>query len=111
MPFFCNSFGGVKTGSPPQALEATPKAPPPAARAPAPQNAGKPWSEDDDATLLAAFDRGDDLRTIAEALARTKFGVEQRLVKLGRIGAPVGGGRYGATTSAASAAGAAGAPA
>lgn len=63
-------------------------------RPPPPLNAGKPWSEDDDALLLAGFEQGDEQKVLAEALGRTRFGVEQRLVKLGKI-APGGGGRYG----------------
>lgn len=79
-----------------QALDAAP-APPPAkvrVRAAPPVNAGKPWSEEDDATLVAGFDCGDDLKKLADTLGRTRFGIEQRLAKLGKIAAP-GTGRYG----------------
>jgi hypothetical protein len=79
-----------------QALD-TAVAPPPAkvrVRAAPPVNAGKPWSDEDDAMLLAGFDRGDDLKVLADALGRTRFGVEQRLIKLGKIAVP-GGGRFG----------------
>jgi hypothetical protein len=89
-----------------QALDAMPAAAatvakpakPRAGAAGAPVNAGKPWSEQDDAVLNAGFDRGDDLKTLADALGRTRFGIEQRLVKLGRITVP-GGGRFGAATA------------
>jgi hypothetical protein len=71
----------------------------PRARTPAPVNAGKPWSEQDDAALGAGFDRGEDLATIAAALGRTRFGIEQRLIKLGKIVVP-GGGRFGQAQAA-----------
>lgn len=79
-----------------QALDRLPH-PAPAPKVPAPVNAGKPWSEEDDATLTSGFEgRGDDIKTLAEALGRTRFGVEQRLIKLGKIAVP-GGGRFGAS--------------
>lgn len=66
----------------------------PRARRPAPANAGKPWSDEDDAALVAAFEAGTDLRDVSDALGRTKFGLEQRLIKLGKTPTPAGGGRY-----------------
>ena len=67
----------------------------------APVNAGKPWGPEDDAALEAAFDAGNDVKQIAEALGRTRFGIEQRLIKLGKVAAPSGGGRYGVNGAAA----------
>ena len=61
-----------------------------------PPNAGKPWSAAEDAALETAFDARIGLKQMAQELGRTPFAVEQRLVKLGRIAAPAGGGRYGA---------------
>jgi hypothetical protein len=61
----------------------------------APANAGKAWSAEDDATLETGFDSGADLKQLAEVLARTRFGVEQRLIKLGKMPSPAGGGRFG----------------
>ena len=81
-----------------QALEGgapAPAKPQPRVRAAPPVNAGKPWSDEDDAVLNAGFDRGDDLKALADALGRTRFGIEQRLIKLGKISVP-GGGRFGA---------------
>ena len=84
-----------------QALNGVPQ--PPAkevrARAASAVNAGKPWAEDDDAVLLAGFDKGDDFKVLADALGRTRFGIEQRLIKLGKVTAP-GGGRFGQPASA-----------
>ncbi|TWO69379.1 hypothetical protein FN976_19000 [Caenimonas sedimenti] len=61
----------------------------------APANAGKAWSAEDDAVLETGFDAGTDLKQLAETLARTRFGVEQRLIKLGKMPSPAGGGRFG----------------
>jgi hypothetical protein len=90
-----------------QALEHGAVATPPkvATRAAAPLNAGKPWSAEDDAQLEAGFDRGEDLRALADALGRTRFGIEQRLIKLGKIAPHQGGGRFGATAARAEAPG------
>jgi hypothetical protein len=59
-----------------------------------PSNAGKPWREDEDAKLAAAFDAGSDVKQLAADLARTPFAVETRLIKLGKL--PVRVGRFGA---------------
>ena len=75
-----------------------PSAPPEPARRrrPQPPNAGKAWSPQEDAALETAFDAGIALKQVAQELGRTPFAVEQRLVKLGKVAAPAGGGRYGA---------------
>jgi hypothetical protein len=59
-----------------------------------PPNAGKAWTGQEDAALETAFDAGIPLKQVAQELGRTAFAVEQRLVKLGRIEAAAGGGRY-----------------
>jgi hypothetical protein len=51
--------------------------------------------------LEAGFDRGDDLKTLAESLGRTRFGIEQRLIKLGKLPMPTGGGRFGTAAAPA----------
>lgn len=48
-------------------------------------NSGKPWSADEDARLNAAFAGGEDLKPLAEALGRTPFALESRLVKMGKL--------------------------
>ena len=58
---------------------------PPRPRRAAPANAGKPWREEDDAKLAMAFDQGVPLQQLMNELARTRFSVEARLVKLGRV--------------------------
>jgi hypothetical protein len=62
----------------------------------APPNAGKAWSAQEDAALETAFDAGVPVTQVAQELGRTRFAVEQRLIKLGKVAAPSGGGRYAA---------------
>ena len=62
-------------------------------RAP-PPNAGKAWTQQEDAALETAFDAGIPVKQAAQELGRTAYAVEQRLIKLGKIAAPAGGGRY-----------------
>src|SRR4051794_5730600 len=79
-----------------RALESgTPIAEAPAARkrSPAP-NKGKTWTPQEDAALETAFDAGIPVKQAAQELGRTAYAVEQRLIKLGKIAAPAGGGRY-----------------
>src|SRR4051812_17370291 len=52
-----------------------------------PVNTGKPWSEDDDRKLLAAFDAGRSLQELAQNHERTMGSVRARLLKYGRINA------------------------
>ena len=58
----------------------------------APANAGKPWSDVEDETLLNAFDRGTPLAVLAQNHARTTMGIQARLEKHGRL-APQNDGR------------------
>jgi len=91
--------------APPPAAASLPAAKPAKAakavreRTPPPVNAGKPWSAEDDALLEAGFDRGEDAKVLADQLGRTRFGIEQRLIKLGKLPAPAGGGRFGAAAA------------
>lgn len=64
-----------------------------------PPNAGKPWAADEDAMLEAVFAAGGDLKPLAQALGRTLFAVESRLVKLGKL-PPRSGMRISATSPA-----------
>jgi hypothetical protein len=50
-----------------------------------PANAGKPWSENEDAELLKAFDRGVTIPNLAQAHGRTPVGIQARLEKHGRV--------------------------
>jgi hypothetical protein len=63
----------------------------PARIKPAPQekpgfeNAGRPWSQEEDARLGRAFDAGKSIEMLSEEHKRSRFAIEARLVKLGRI--------------------------
>jgi hypothetical protein len=80
-----------------------PAAPARAADAPrsAPPKAGKPWSDDEDKALAAAFDAGKPVPELAEAHQRSRFAIEARLAKLGRIKLPEGALRYKAKSDTA----------
>jgi len=56
----------------------------------APQNAGKPWSADEDKALAAAFDAGRQIPELAAQHQRSRFAIETRLAKLGKIAPPEG---------------------
>jgi len=58
--------------------------------APRPRNAGRPWSSDDDARLVAWFDAGTGVPELAGRLERTRGSIVARLVKHGRIEPPPG---------------------
>jgi len=74
--------------------------PPPAASAPSvpaekkkpsrPAAAGKPWSPEEDERLAAGFDAGADITALALLHDRSRFAIEARLAKLGRVPAPEG---------------------
>ena len=54
----------------------------------APQNAGKPWSADEDQALASAFDAGKQIPELAAEHQRSRFAIETRLAKLGKIEPP-----------------------
>ena len=53
-----------------------------------PGKAGKPWSPEEDAQLLQAFDGGQEVRELANRHERSAGGIRSRLVHLGRIQEP-----------------------
>ena len=71
-------------------LEGQPAATKPraAANEHAPQNAGKPWSGDEDQALASAFDAGKQIPELAAQHQRSRFAIEARLAKLGKIAPP-----------------------
>jgi len=54
----------------------------------APQNAGKPWSGAEDEALAGAFDSGKTVPELAAEHQRSRFAIEARLAKLGKIEPP-----------------------
>ena len=66
---------------------------------PAPGNAGKPWTDADDTQLLAGFDAGDSVTTLALAHGRSRFAIEARLARFQRIPPPTGLRQPAVTTS------------
>ena len=54
----------------------------------APSNSGKPWSDDEDQALAAAFDAGKKILELATVHCRSRFAIEARLAKLGKIEPP-----------------------
>ena len=93
--------GGGPVGLSAGGTGGTAAAPEPArGRRPQPPNAGKAWSAQEDAALETAFDAGIPMKQVAQELGRTQFAVEQRLIKIGKVAAPAGGGRFTAAAPA-----------
>ena len=59
-----------------------------AARDAVPQNRGKPWAAAEDQALAAAFDAGRQIPELAAQHQRSRFAIEARLAKLGKIAPP-----------------------
>jgi hypothetical protein len=55
-----------------------------------PSNAGKPWSADEDARLVQAFDEGMPIKELAQQHARSKGSITSRLIRLGRLQGAIG---------------------
>ena len=58
------------------------------------ENAGRPWSQEEDARLGRAFDAGKSIEILSEEHKRSRFAIEARLVKLGRIEEPSNAPRF-----------------
>jgi len=67
-----------------------------------PQNAGKPWSSDEDEALAGAFDAGKQIPELAVQHQRSRFAIEARLAKLGKIEPPANMRGYKAASNTAS---------
>jgi hypothetical protein len=50
-----------------------------------PENAGKPWTSEEDDRLAAAYDAGQGLNELAAAHGRTRGAIRSRLIRLGKI--------------------------
>lgn len=55
-----------------------------------PGNSGKPWSPEEDTQLVSAFAAGQSMETLAATHDRTRFAIEARLAKLGKVPMPAG---------------------
>ena len=64
-------------------------------------NAGKPWSEEEDVQLGEAFDAGKPTGQFALEHKRSRWAIEARLVKLGRLAEPPVGLRFPLKTNTA----------
>jgi hypothetical protein len=60
----------------------------------APENAGKPWSDEEDKALAAAFDTGKAIPELAEHHRRTRVAIQARLIRLGKVEPPADGPRF-----------------
>jgi hypothetical protein len=56
-----------------------------------PENAGRPWSDEEEAQLGQAFESGKTILDLAQEHKRSRIAIEARLVKLGKIPAPQSG--------------------
>jgi hypothetical protein len=67
----------------------------------APKNSGKPWSGEEDQALASAFDAGKQIPELAAQHQRSRFAIEARLAKLGKIAPPANmrGPKAGSTTA------------
>ena len=81
-------FVAVRALDAPPAAQTAPKQRTAAAAETAPSNSGKPWSDDEDKALAAAFDAGKKILELATAHQRSRFAIEVRLAKLGKIEQP-----------------------
>lgn len=69
-----------------------------------PENAGKPWSDEEDQTLAAGFDAGKPIPELARNHRRTRAAIQARLVRLGRMEPSAAIPRYPISASVAQAA-------
>lgn len=53
-----------------------------------PENSGRPWSEEEDARLGKTYDSGKSIEELAGMHKRSKWAIEARLARLGKIPAP-----------------------
>ena len=78
-------LGGAEAAVAPVQLPAKSRA---AASTNPPANSGKPWSDEEDRALAAGFDSGKKIPDLATGHGRSRFAIEARLAKLGKIEPP-----------------------
>ena len=62
--------------------------PTPTAKRTLPGHAGRPWSEEEDARLGKSYDAGKSIAELGDVHQRSKWAVESRLARLGKIPLP-----------------------
>ncbi len=50
-----------------------------------PENAGKPWSEEESKRLSIGFDQGKNILFLAQEHGRTQWAIRSKLIQLGKI--------------------------
>ncbi len=85
-------FSAIRMLESPAAAASAP-APVKQAGAPAParpgmENSGRPWSEEEDARLGSTYDAGRSIEELAGIHKRSKWAIEARLARLGKIPEP-----------------------
>ena len=51
----------------------------------APENTGKPWTENDEDLLCKIFDSGSSIKELSETFKRTKGSITARLIRLNKL--------------------------
>ena len=77
-----SAIGMLDNAAPP----ASPK--PATAGKSAPENSGRPWSEEEDVRLGKTYDSGKSIEELAGMHKRSKWAIEARLARLGKIPEP-----------------------
>jgi hypothetical protein len=78
-------YSAIRTLENPAAPPAKTSAP---ATRPGPENAGRPWSDEEDVRLARSFDSGKPVEELAQLHKRSKWAIESRLARLGKIEPP-----------------------
>ncbi len=78
-------FSAIRLLETPSSRPAKPMA---ASARPAPENAGRAWSEEEDARLGGGYDSGKSIEELAAVHKRSKWAIESRLARLGKIPEP-----------------------
>jgi hypothetical protein len=85
-------FSAIRMLEAPASISSRPAPAKPASAAPAgksaPENAGRPWSEEEDARLGRTYDSGKSIEELAGLHKRSKWAIEARLARLGKIPEP-----------------------
>ena len=85
-------FAAIRLLETPASVASRPSSPNPAGAAVTgksiPQNAGRPWSEEEDTRLGNAYDAGKAIDELAATHKRSKWAIEARLARLGKIPEP-----------------------